>query len=221
MGVAVGLILIAFGAILTWAVDADVSGLNVTAVGVILLVIGIFVVLLDLLWWRTLDVVRRRAGLAANDVRARHRGASPCQPLQPVAPRRRVVVDEDVVAACRPAAALTESSSRGRSFPTVPLLVKLLIPLALAAAVVIAAITVQEPKHTREARAVALAAVPPLARPRPGSDSSSDARGLGGRSAERSAAGEHERGEQRKRAASHVEPLRPGCRTRPTVSDAM
>ena len=31
MGVVVGLLLIAFGAILTWAVDADVSGLNVTA----------------------------------------------------------------------------------------------------------------------------------------------------------------------------------------------
>ena len=53
MGVAVGLILIAFGAILTWAVDAEASGLNVTAVGVILLVIGILVVLLDLFWWRS------------------------------------------------------------------------------------------------------------------------------------------------------------------------
>src|SRR5439155_25640853 len=40
MGVAVGLILIAFGAILTWAVNAHVSGVNVTAVGVILLVRG-------------------------------------------------------------------------------------------------------------------------------------------------------------------------------------
>ena len=29
MGVAIGLILAAFGAILTWAVNADVSGLNV------------------------------------------------------------------------------------------------------------------------------------------------------------------------------------------------
>src|SRR3989442_12853618 len=53
MGVAVGLILVAFGAILTWAVNVDVSGLNVTAVGVILLVLGIIVVILDFLWWRS------------------------------------------------------------------------------------------------------------------------------------------------------------------------
>ena len=39
MGVGVGLILIAFGAILTWAVNAEVSGLDVTAIGVILLVL--------------------------------------------------------------------------------------------------------------------------------------------------------------------------------------
>ena len=53
MGVAVGLILVAFGAILTWAVDAEVSGLNVTAVGVILMIVGILVVLLDIFWWRS------------------------------------------------------------------------------------------------------------------------------------------------------------------------
>ena len=45
-----------------------------------------------------------------------------------------------------------------------PLLAKLLIPLALAAAVVIAAITVPRAADAREARgAVALAAVAPLA----------------------------------------------------------
>jgi hypothetical protein len=53
MGVALGLILAAFGAILTWAVNADVSGLNVTAVGVILLVVGILIVILDIVWWRS------------------------------------------------------------------------------------------------------------------------------------------------------------------------
>jgi hypothetical protein len=94
MGVGVGLILIAFGAILTWAVDADVSGLNVTAVGVILLVIGILVALLDLLWWRTWTWYsagppwRRTTYVADTGV--------PVQPVRPVAPRRRVVVDEDV-----------------------------------------------------------------------------------------------------------------------------
>ena len=35
MGVAVGLVLIAFGAILIWAVNATVTGIDVNAVGVI------------------------------------------------------------------------------------------------------------------------------------------------------------------------------------------
>jgi hypothetical protein len=94
MGVAVGLILIAFGAILTWAVDANVSGLNVTAVGVILLVMGIFVVLLDLLWWRTWTWYA--AGPPWRRTTYVHDTGLPGQPIQPIAPRRRVVVDEDV-----------------------------------------------------------------------------------------------------------------------------
>jgi hypothetical protein len=93
MGVAVGLVLIAFGAILTWAVDADVSGLNVTAVGVILLVVGIFVVLLDLLWWRTWTWYS--AGPPWRRTTYVHDTGLPGQPVQPVAPRRRVVVDEE------------------------------------------------------------------------------------------------------------------------------
>ena len=94
MGVVVGLLLIALGAILTWAVDADVSGLNVTAIGVILLVLGIFVVLLDLMWWRT------RTSYSAGPPWRRttyvHDTGLPGQPVQRVAPRRRVVVDEEV-----------------------------------------------------------------------------------------------------------------------------
>lgn len=41
MSVGVSLILIAAGAILTWAVTATVAGVNLHAVGVILLVVGI------------------------------------------------------------------------------------------------------------------------------------------------------------------------------------
>jgi len=97
MGVGVGLILIAFGAILTWGVDAEVSGLNVTAIGVILLLLGIFVVLLDLVWWRTWawyagGPARRRTTY----VHEQGLPGEPVPPLQPSAPRRRVVVDEDV-----------------------------------------------------------------------------------------------------------------------------
>jgi hypothetical protein len=95
MGVGVGLILIAFGAILTWAVNAEVSGLDVTAVGVILLVLGIVVVLLDFFWWRSwtwnydAGPWRRRTYVRETAV--------PGQPVQPVQPppTRRVVVDEE------------------------------------------------------------------------------------------------------------------------------
>ncbi|MCK9486311.1 MAG: DUF6458 family protein [Dehalococcoidia bacterium] len=41
MAIGISLILIAVGAILTWAVTATVSGLDVTAVGVILMVVGL------------------------------------------------------------------------------------------------------------------------------------------------------------------------------------
>jgi hypothetical protein len=51
MGLGVSLILIAVGAILTWAVDATVSGLNVTAVGVILMVVGLIGGLFSLAFW--------------------------------------------------------------------------------------------------------------------------------------------------------------------------
>jgi len=51
MGVGVSLILIAAGAILTWAVNATVSGLDINTVGVILLVVGIVGLLLSLVFW--------------------------------------------------------------------------------------------------------------------------------------------------------------------------
>ena len=51
MGLGVSLFLIAVGAILTWAVNAQVSGLEITTVGVILLVVGAVGLLLSLLFW--------------------------------------------------------------------------------------------------------------------------------------------------------------------------
>jgi hypothetical protein len=95
MGVGIGLILIAFGAILTWGVNADVSGLDVTAIGVILLVIGIVVVLLDFIWWRSWTW-NYAAGPWRRTTYVRD-AAVPVQPVQPVSPpsNRRVVVDEE------------------------------------------------------------------------------------------------------------------------------
>lgn len=51
MGISLSLFFIAAGAVLAWAVSADVSGVNIQAVGVILLIVGILGFLLSLVFW--------------------------------------------------------------------------------------------------------------------------------------------------------------------------
>lgn len=51
MGIGVSLILIAAGAILTWAVDAELSGVDLQTVGVILMVVGAVGGLISLIFW--------------------------------------------------------------------------------------------------------------------------------------------------------------------------
>ena len=53
MGIVISLILIAFGAILTWAVNASSSSIDVDVVGVVLMVVGFVVFLISLVLWRT------------------------------------------------------------------------------------------------------------------------------------------------------------------------
>jgi Domain of unknown function (DUF6458) len=53
VGLGVGLFLIAIGAILTWAVNKDLSGVDIQVVGVILMIVGAVGILLDLLWWHS------------------------------------------------------------------------------------------------------------------------------------------------------------------------
>jgi hypothetical protein len=53
MGLVISLILIAIGAILIWGVNAESTDFNVTAVGVILMIIGFVAFLLSLLMWRS------------------------------------------------------------------------------------------------------------------------------------------------------------------------
>jgi hypothetical protein len=48
MGIGTSLFLIAVGAILYFAVDADISGLEITTVGVILMVVGVIGLLISL-----------------------------------------------------------------------------------------------------------------------------------------------------------------------------
>jgi hypothetical protein len=51
VGLGVSIFLIAVGAILTWAVNASVSGLELTTVGVILMIVGIVGLLLSMIFW--------------------------------------------------------------------------------------------------------------------------------------------------------------------------
>lgn len=51
MGIGVSIFLIAIGAILTWAVEVEASGIDLTTVGVILMVVGLAGLLLSLMFW--------------------------------------------------------------------------------------------------------------------------------------------------------------------------
>ena len=51
MGVVVSLLLIAAGAILTWAFSAEASGIDLNTVGVILMVVGAIGLVLSLVFW--------------------------------------------------------------------------------------------------------------------------------------------------------------------------
>ncbi len=51
MGIGAALVLIALGAILAFAVDAEVSGLDVQTIGWILLAVGIIGALLSMMYW--------------------------------------------------------------------------------------------------------------------------------------------------------------------------
>ena len=51
MGISVSLVLIAVGAILTWAVTATVSGIDINTVGVILMIVGAAGLVLSMIFW--------------------------------------------------------------------------------------------------------------------------------------------------------------------------
>jgi hypothetical protein len=51
MGISVSLVLIAVGAILTWAVTATASGIDLDVVGVILMVVGAAGLVLSMIFW--------------------------------------------------------------------------------------------------------------------------------------------------------------------------
>jgi hypothetical protein len=96
MGLGVSLILIAVGAILTWAVDAHVSGLNVTAVGIILMIVGLIGGLFSLAFWSSWwgpGYFGRYATASSAPVR-RRRVAAPAAVVEEPAAEVEEVVEE-------------------------------------------------------------------------------------------------------------------------------
>ena len=67
MGIGTSLLLFAAGAILKYAVTADVSGINLDTVGVILMIVGAIGFVLSL-FWMTLYADRRRGTVVERDV---------------------------------------------------------------------------------------------------------------------------------------------------------
>ncbi len=67
MGIGVALILIAVGAILAFAVDAEVSGLDIQTIGWILLVVGIVGALLSMMFWSSWGGFRRERTTVVRD----------------------------------------------------------------------------------------------------------------------------------------------------------
>jgi hypothetical protein len=63
LGIGASLFLIAGGAILIWGVNAEVAGLDVDAIGAILMVIGVIGLVLSMIFWSSWGGVggRRRA----------------------------------------------------------------------------------------------------------------------------------------------------------------
>lgn len=90
MGIALSLFLFALGAILTFATDVSVSGLDLDVVGWILMLVGIIGFVLTLVVWMPRRRVARTA--PAREVVER-RPAAPVEVVEqrPVAPRREVV----------------------------------------------------------------------------------------------------------------------------------
>lgn len=66
MGIGVGIFFIAVGAVLAFAVNATVSGVNLVTVGVILMIVGAFGLFIDLV----IFAPRRRSVVVQDDVAA-------------------------------------------------------------------------------------------------------------------------------------------------------
>ena len=87
MGIAVSILLIAVGAVLTWGVTAEAEGLDVNAIGVILMIVGLLGLVISMIFWSSWGGFRRRAAYVEG---------GPVRTTTAAAPRRTTVVEEDV-----------------------------------------------------------------------------------------------------------------------------
>lgn len=65
MGISLNLFLIAIGAVLAWAVDAELSGIDIQVAGIILVVIGAIEFLASLVFWSSWGGFGNRDGGSA------------------------------------------------------------------------------------------------------------------------------------------------------------
>jgi hypothetical protein len=89
MGIAVSILLIAVGAVLTWGVTAEAEGLDVNAIGVILLIVGLLGLVLSMIFWSSWGGFNRRTTYVEG---------GPVRRTTTAAPRRTTVVEEEEVA---------------------------------------------------------------------------------------------------------------------------
>ena len=87
MGISVSILLIAVGAILTWGVTAEAEGLDVNAIGVILMIVGVLGLVLSLIFWSSWGGFRRRTAYVDGGAVVH---------TTPAAPRRTTVVEDEV-----------------------------------------------------------------------------------------------------------------------------
>ncbi len=91
MGISVSILLVAVGAILTWGVTADAEGLDVNAIGVILMIVGILGLVISMIFWSSWG------GFRGGHRRTAYVEGGAVRTTTPVVePRRTTVVEEDV-----------------------------------------------------------------------------------------------------------------------------
>jgi hypothetical protein len=86
VGIAISIVLIAAGAILTWGVTTEAEGLNIDAIGVILMIVGLLGLVLSMIFWSSWGGFHRRTATYVDD------GYTPAVPRR----RSRTVVEDDV-----------------------------------------------------------------------------------------------------------------------------